>query len=181
MPIKDHTVTSFDSGQLLISRILLFIIDAANYESDPSMSFFCTMAVAAMLTIVLIKTLVYRHTLASCIELFSLLNITILFAVSWLTNTTRYCKWHPIREYAAYISVPVMMLLFMGIILYQLIVAIHPKLIMVVDPKVLFKRGKSTEQTTGETAHAVSVEPPTSITVELQECDQLKEPLSETN
>ena len=49
--------------------------------------------------------------------------------------------------------------------------AFHPKLIMVVYPKVLFKGGKSTEQTTGETAHVVSVEPPTSTTVELQECD----------
>ena len=59
-----------------------------------------------------------------------------------------------------------MMLLFVGIILYQLIVAIHPKLIMVVDPKVLFRGGKSTEQTTGETTHVESVEPPTSTTVE---------------
>ena len=130
---------------------------------------------------VLIKTAVYRHTLANCIELFSLLNIVILFAVSWLTTTTDYLKWHPIREYATYISVAVTMLAFMGIIVYQLLAAIHPKLIMAVYTKVFNRRDKSTEQTTSETAHAVSVEPPTSTTVELQECDQLKEPLLETS
>ena len=171
----------FWTGLLLIVRLLLVIIDASNYETDPSMSFFCTMGVTIPLAVVLIKAAVYRHTLANCIELFSLLNLVILFAVSWLTTTTGYLKWHKIREYATYISVAVTMLAFMGIILYQLLAAIHPKLIMVVYPKVFNRQDKSTEQTTGETAHAVSVEPPTSTTVELQECDQLKEPLLETN
>ena len=131
------------------------------------------MAVTMPLAMVLVKNAVYRHTLANCIELFSLLNLVILFAVSWLTTTTGYLKWHPIREYAAYISVVVTMLLFIGIILYQLIMAVYDK--------VFNRRDKSTEQTTSETAHVVSVEPPTSTTVELQECDQLKEPLLETN
>ena len=171
----------FWTGLLLVIRLLLVIIDASNYETDPSMSFFCTMGVTIPLAVVLIKAAVYRHTLANCIELFSLLNLVILFAVSWLTTTTGYLKWHKIREYATYISVAVMMFMFMGIILYQLLATIHPKLIMVVYPKVFDRRDKSTEQTTSETAHAVSVEPPTSTTVELQECDQLKEPLLETN
>ena len=171
----------FWTGLLLILRIVLFIIDASNYGNDPSMSFFCTIGVIIPLAMVLVKTGVYRHTLANCIELLSLLNLMILFAVSWLTTTTGYLKWHPIREYATYISVAVTMLAFIGIILYQLIVAIYPTLIMVVYPKVFDRRDKSTEQTTGETAHAVSVEPPTSTTVELQECDQLREPLLETN
>ena len=171
----------FWTGLLLILRILLFIIDASNYGNDPSMSFFCTIGVIIPLAMVLVKTHVYRHTLANCIELLSLLNLMILFAVSWLTTTTEYPKWHPIREYATYISVAVTMLMFMGIILYQLIVAIYPTLIMVVYPKVFDRRDKTTEQTTGDNAHAVSVEPPTSTTVELQECDQLREPLLETN
>ena len=171
----------FWTGLLLILRIVLFIIDAANYGNDPSMSFFCTIGVIIPLAMVLVRFGVYRHTLANCIELLSLLNLMILFAVSWLTTTTGYPKWHSIREYAAYISVGVTMLMFIGIILYQLLMAIHPKLIMVIYPKVFNRRDKSTEQTTGETAHAVSVEPPTSTTVELQECDQLKEPLLETN
>ena len=171
----------FWTGLFLVIRLLLVIIDASNYETDPSMSFFCTMGVTIPLAMVLIKAAVYRQTLANCVELFSLLNLVILFAVSWLTTTTGYLKWHPIREYATYISVAVTMLMFMGIILYQLLAAVHPKLIMVVYPKVFNRRDKSTEQTTGETAHAVSVEPPTSTTVELQECDQLKEPLLETN
>ena len=171
----------FWTGLLLILRIVLFIIDASNYGNDPSMSFFCTIGVIIPLAMVLVRFGVYRHTLANCIELLSLLNLMILFAVSWLTTRTEYPKWHPIREYATYISVAVMMLMFIGIILYQLLAAIHPKLIMVVYPKVFDRRDKSTEQTTGETAHAVSVEPPTSTTVELQECVQLKEPLLETN
>ena len=171
----------FWTGLLLILRIVLLIIDASNYGNDPSMSFFCTIGVIIPLAMVLVKTHVYRHTLANCIELLSLLNLMILFAVSWLTTTTEYPKWHPIREYATYISVAVTMLAFIGIILYQLIVAIYPTLIMVVYPKVFNRRDKSTEQTTGETAHAVSVEPPTSTTVELQDCDQLREPLLETN
>ena len=171
----------FWTGLLLILRIVLFIIDAANYGNDPSMSFFCTIGVIISLAMVLVRFGVYRHTLANCIELLSLLNLMILFAVSWLTTTTGYLKWHKIREYATYISVAVTMLMFIGIILYQLLAAIHPKLIMVVCPKVFNRQDKSTEQTTSETAHAVSVEPPTSTTVELQECVQLKEPLLETN
>ena len=171
----------FWTGLLLILRIVLFIIDASNYGNDPSMSFFCTIGVVIPLAMVLVKFGVYRHTLANCIELLSLLNLMILFAVSWLTTMTEYPKWHPIREYATYISVAVTMLMFIGIILYQLLAAIHPKLIMAVCPKVFDRRDKSTEQTTGETAHGVSVGPPTSTTVELQECDQLKEPLLETN
>ena len=163
----------FWTGLFLVIRLLLVIIDASNYETDPSMSFFCTMGVTIPLAMVLIKAAVYRQTLANCIELLSLLNLVILFAVSWLTTTTGYLKWHPIREYATYISVAVTMLVFIGIIFYQLIMAVYPK--------VFDRRDKSTEQTKGETAHVVSVEPPTSTTVELQECDELKEPLLETN
>ena len=134
----------FWTGLLLILRIVLFIIDASNYRNDPSMSFFCTIGVIILLAIVLVRFGVYRHTLANCIELLSLLNLVILFAVSWLTTTTEYPKWCPIREYATYISVAVTMLMLIGIMLYQLIVAIHPKLIMVVYPKVFNRRGKST-------------------------------------
>ena len=161
----------FWTGLLLISRVVLFIVYASNYESDPSLSFFCTIAVTAPLAVVLIKTAVYRHNLANSIELLSLLNIVTLCAVSWLTTTTSYEKWHSIREYTIYISVSVMIVVFLGIILYQMV--------MMTCPKAFDKRRKLVEQTTTvSTDHfSVSAEPPTSTTVSVE----LKEPLLDTS
>ena len=127
------------------------------------MSFFCTIAVLVPLIVVLTKTMVYKHNMANCIELFSVLNIVILFAVSWFTTTTGYFKRHPIRVYATYISVAVIMILFLSLILYQLI--------NVLKHSVTNKTGQHTEQTASEAIQDenVSAQAPTSTTVELRE------------
>ena len=162
----------FWTGLLLISRVVLFIVYASNYESDPSLSFFCTTAIAVILAMILVKTAVYRHNLANSIELLSLLNIVTLCAVSWLTTTTGYEKWpYPIRECTIYISVSVMIVVFLGIVLYQLV--------MMTCPKAFDKRRKLVEQTTtvDTDQFSVSAEPPTSTTVSVE----LKEPLLDTS
>ena len=153
----------FWTGLLLVLRILLCIIDASNFENDPSLSFFCTITASVPLIVVLIKTMVYKHNLANCIELISVLNIVMLFGVSWLTTTTEYPKWRPVREYATYISVGVIMILFLFLILYQLILALCPK--------VFNQPDKLTELTASEAApdENVSAQAPTSTTVELRE------------
>ena len=69
----------FWTGLLLVLRILLYIIDATNFENDPSLSFFCTVTLLVPLIVVLIKTMVYKHNLANCIELISVLNIVMLY------------------------------------------------------------------------------------------------------
>ena len=162
----------FWTGLLLISRVVLFIVYASNYESDPSLSFFCTTAIAVILAMILVKTAVYRHNLANSIELLSLLNIVTLCAVSWLTTTTGYEKWpYPIRECTIYISVSVMIVVFLGIVLYQLVI--------MTCPKAFDKRRKLVEQTTtvDTDQFSVSAEPPTSTTVSVE----LKEPLLDTS
>ena len=96
-------------------------------------------------------------------ELISVLNIVMLFAVSWLTTTTGHFKRHLIREYATYISVAVIMILFLSLILYQLI--------NVLKHSVTNKTGRYAAQTTSKAAQDenVSAEAPTSTTVELRE------------
>ena len=129
------------TGLLLVIRVLLLIIDASNYDNDPSMSFFCTIALTVPLVAVLNKTptYIYRHKMANYIELISLINILTLFAVCWLTTTTNYLKWHQVREYTTYFSVAVTILLFLTIIMYQVILASYPS--------AFNKRDKPVEQT----------------------------------
>ena len=69
----------------------------------------------------LVKKKIYRLKLVNHIETFSLLNIVTLSAVNWLLTSTGYGKWHPVREYTTYISVALMMTVFLGIICYQII------------------------------------------------------------
>ena len=69
----------------------------------------------------LVKKKIYRLKLVDHIETFSLLNIVTLSAVNWLRTCTGYDKWHPVREYTTYISVALMMTVFLGIICYQII------------------------------------------------------------
>ena len=109
------------TGLFLIIRLLLFIIHASNYENDPSVSFFPTiMIVFPFAMLCLVKKKIYRHKLANHIETVSLLNVVTLSAVNWLLTSTGYGKWHPIREYTTYISVALMITLFLGIICYQI-------------------------------------------------------------
>ena len=117
----------FWTGLLLILRIVLFVVYAFNYDNDPSMSFFWTIIVLFPFAMLCLNTRnVYRHKLANHIETLSLLNIVILCCVNWLTTTTTYSTWKPIREYATYSSVVLMMITFTGIVLYQLVRKIRP-------------------------------------------------------
>ena len=109
------------TGLFLGLRILLYIINASNYENDPSVSFFWTVVILGPFAIFCLTSRnVYRHKLANYIESFSLLNIVILCLVSWVTTTTGYIKWHALRGYTTYTSVTVMMLVFLLIIFYQI-------------------------------------------------------------
>ena len=162
----------FWTGLLLILRIVLFVVYAFNYDNDPSMSFFWTIIVLFPFAMLCLNTRnVYRHKLANHIDF--LLNIVILCCVNWLTTTTTYSTWKPIREYATYSSVVLMMITFTGIVLYQLVRKIRPN--------AFNQQFTQIKNTTVETDHQVSAEPPTSTTVELEECVDLKEPLLDSN
>ena len=163
----------FWTGLLLILRVLLFIVYTSNHENDPSITFFFTVVVTLPLLIVLIKTTVYRHRMANWIELLSQTNIVMLCSTNWLTTATGYISWHPIREYATYISVAVIMLCFLAILLHQLIQRCHPN--------TSTKSGKPIDQTTIQASYEPSLRAPTSSVVELKECDQLRELLLDTN
>ena len=164
----------FWTGLLFILRMVLFVVYAFNYDNDPSMSFFWTnMVLFPFAMLCLITRNVYRHKLANHIETLSLLNIVILCCVNWLTTTTTYSTWQPIREYATYSSVVLMMITFAGIVFYQLVRKIRPN--------AFNQQFTQVKNTTVEADHQVSAEPPTSTTVELEECVDLKEPLLDSN
>ena len=158
------------TGLLLIVRMPLFLIYASNYENDPSMNFFWTVMILGPITMFcLIKRKVYRHKVANYIETFSLLNIVILGLVCWLTTTTGYNKWQPIREYATYSSVAMIMIVFLGIIFYQVGMKKIPK-------RKKSKRNNQEIDATQEVKSSQTI--PTHSVVDL---DQLNEPLLYTD
>ena len=108
------------TGLFLVLRLVFYLVDALNYEKDPSVSFFwVNMILFPFAILCLIKKNVYRHKMANYIETFSLLNIVILCSVNWVTNTTRYERLRAIGELVTYISVAVIMMLFLWIVFYQ--------------------------------------------------------------
>ena len=159
------------TGLLLLARLVLFVVYAANFKSDCSMNFFWTIAVTVLLIAVLLGKPVYRHRIANRIELFCLVNIMILYSVNWLTSKTDYEEWRPIGLVTTYTSVAVIILTFFFIILYQ-----QTKLCSCICTKLLKSREHG-ENTDGE----LTVSIPTSSVVELEECDQLKEPLLDSD
>ena len=161
----------FWTGLLLLARLVLFVVYAANYKDDFSMTFFWTIAITALLIAILLAKPVYRHRIANQIELLCLVNIMILCSVNWLTSKTDYHKWEPIGLVATYISVAVVMLTFFFIILYQ-----QTKLRSCISTK-LHKPLEYNVHTHGESTGSI----PTSSVVELEECDQLKEPLLDSD
>ena len=117
------------TGLLLVLRIVLFVIDAANYENDPSMSFYWTVTILCPVAMIcLLKKNVYRHKFANHIETVSLLNIVVLYSVNWLTMTTTYKKWYPIKVYTTYFSVTLMMVAFIGAVSCKAITKLASKL-----------------------------------------------------
>ena len=160
------------TGLFLVLRVILFLIDASNYENDPSMSFFSTVMILFPFAILcLIKRNIYRHKLANCIEIFSLLNIVILCSVNWLTMTTSYRKWHPIGEHVTYTSVAVMMLVFLLIVFYQVCTKIASKFI---------QKKKNNQEIIDEAVQETfpAINTPTYSEVEI---NVLREPLLETD
>ena len=160
----------FLAGLLLLAR-LVFVTYAANYTNDISMNFFWTIVVTALLTAILLRKRVYRHKTANWIEMLCLINIMTLCSANWLANKTDHHKWRYIGPATTYTSVSVIMLTFFFIILYQQ-TKIHSF--------VCAKRHKPQEQdvrTNGES----NVSAPTSSVVELEECNQLKEPLLDSD
>ena len=162
----------FWTGLLLIVRLGLFTVYAANFENDCSISFFWTIAATALLTAVSLRNEVYRHKLANWIELLSLINIVMVCSINWLTTNTGYKKWYPIGEYATCTSVSVMMLIFLGVIVYQVIPKLCPNIFTQKETPVI-------DQTAAH--HDLKKDIPTSSVVELEECDQLKEPLLDSD
>ena len=161
----------FWTGLLLLARLVLFVVYAANFKSDCSMNFFWTIAITALLIAVLLGKPVYRHRIANRIELVCLVNIVILCFVNWLTSKTDYRNWERIGLVTTYISVAVIMLTFFFIILYQ-----QTKLHSCISTK-LHKPREHGVHTDGES----NVSAPTSSVVELEECNQLKEPLLDSD
>ena len=161
----------FWSGLLLLIRSVLFVVYVINYTDDISMNFFWTIAVIALLIAVLLRKPVYRHGISNWIELSCLFNIVMLCSVNWLTSKTDYRKWEPIGLVTTYISVAVVMLTFLFSILYQR--TKHCSC-------VCTNRDKPQEQGVG-TAAKSAVNAPTSSVVELEECNQLKEPLLDSD
>ena len=161
----------FWTGLLLLTRLVLFVVYASNYTNDYSISFFWTVAVTALLISVLLRKAVYKHQIANWIELLSLVNIVILCSVSWLSKKTEYHQWRFIGTATTYTSAAVIMLTFFFIILYQ-----QTRLHFC----VCTKRHKPREQgvrTDGDS----TVNVPTFSVVELEESNQLKEPLLDSD
>ena len=161
----------FWTGLLLLARLVLFVVYTANFKNDFSMSFFWTIAITALLIAVLLRKPVYRHRIANGIELLCLINIMILCSVNWLTNKTVYEEWTPIGLVTTYTSVAVIILTFFFIILYQ-----QTRLYSFVCSK-RHKPRKQGVRTDGESTLSV----PTSSVVELEESNQLKEPLLDSD
>ena len=117
----------------------------------------------------LIKKNVYRQKMVNYIETFSLLNIVILCSVNWVTNTTRYERLRAIGELVTYISVAVMMMLFLWILFYQGRKKITSK----------FKwRRKNIREVNAVSETKPKHSPPTCSVVEVND---LKEPLLDTD
>ena len=159
------------TGLLLVLRIVLFVIDAANYENDPSMSFYCTVTILCPVAMIcLLKRNVYRHKFANYVETLSLLNIVILYSVNWLTMTTNYEKWQPIKMYATYFSVTLMMVAFTGVVLYKAFVKLALKF---KTPKRETQARANQDLVVGEAQ--MSAKAP--VTCSVVELEHLKEPL----
>ena len=164
------------TGLMLMIRVPLFIVYTVNYRSDPGISHFCTIAATNMAIFAILKNATYKHKITNWIEMFSLLNLITLCAVNWLSSKTDYEELQSIGEFMTYTSVALMMLVFMGIILYQLCSTFSIKRI-VANGQIFQVR-----QTENQASRELKVSnAPTSSEVELKDCDQLREPLLDSD
>ena len=108
----------FWTGLLLVIRVVLLVIFALNFEKDPSMNYFWTVIIIGPIAMFCFtKQNVYRHKIVNLTESVSLLNITVLFIVSWICTATSYTEWHSIRKYVTYVSIALLLLLSLIILL----------------------------------------------------------------
>ena len=166
----------FWTGLMLMIRVPLFIIYTANFRHDLAISFFWTITASSLALFIILSKTVYRHKIANRIETFTLLNLIILCSVNWLTSTTGYIQWQSTRKFTSYASVAVMMLVFMGIILYQLCSTFSINRVF-----ALSKRSQI-GQAENQACHELKVSSTlTTSEVELEACDQLREPLLDSD
>ena len=160
----------FWTGLMLILRVVLYIIYASNYDDDLSINLFCTiMVVGPVAMFCLVRLSVYEKRFVNLLEAVSLLNLVCLCAVTWLCSTTGYRNWYQIKQYVSCISATVSLLVFSLTGPYQLLKNHFTW---------SFGRKRRERMINEEPAEAqVSVKAPTSTLVELNECDQLQEPL----
>ena len=171
------------TGLMLMARAVpLSITYTTNFRGDPTISFFWTTATTALIIFLMLKKAKYRYRLTHYLEMISLINIVILFSTCWLTSTTVYQTWHSFKKYTTYTSSVITMLMFMGILTHQALLPLcHRKL------HKLLRNVNLNVNLTKVTGHACasnvnqSENTPTFSVVELKECDQLIEPLLDTN
>ena len=157
---------------MLVLRVILFSIYASNYENDTSLSLFWTLLIVGPTGIFcLLKSTVYRKKFANFIETLSLLNISLLSAVTWLMVSTGYTEVHSIRKYANYISVVLMMGAFLSILIYQIVLCTSQKL------HCYRKNGTKRVEHSTTVSMESPVPAPTSSVVELKDCNSLRESL----
>ena len=164
------------TGLMLMIRVPLFIIYTVNFKNDLAINLFWTVTATSLALFIVLSKAVHRHKIANRIEIFTLLNLIILCSVNWLTSTTSYMKWHSIGEFMTYISVGLMMLVFIGIILYQLCTTFSIKRIFAISKRFQVR------QTENQASRELKVSnAPTSSEVELKNCNQLREPLLDSD
>ena len=159
------------SGLLLMLRIILYSIFAANYANDPSMSFLLiNLLVFPVCLFCLTKQNVYRYKFANYLESLSLLNIVVLCSVNWFTAATAYKISRNSGDYVTCASIALSMILFLLIIIYQLVL------------KFGFQSHFRKRQILGHHQdvgfrNLISNKAPTSSVVELQQINFLRESL----
>ena len=160
---------------MLMIRVPLFIVHTANFRHDLAISFFWTITASSLALFIILSKTVYRHIIANRIETFTLLNLIILCSVNWLTSTTGYIQWQSIRKFTSYASVALMMLVFMGVILYQLYSTFSKRIFTLSNISQI----RQTENQAGRELKVSNA--PTTSEVELKNCDQLREPLLDSD
>ena len=164
------------TGLLLMVRVPLFIVYTVNYRNDPGISHFCTIAATSIATFTILKNATYKRKITNWMKTFSLLNLVTLCSVNWLSSKIDYKELQSIGGFSTYASVALMMLVFIGIILYQLCSTFPIKRIFA-SSKI-----SQIQQPVNQASRELKVSnAPTSSEVELKDCDQLREPLLDSD
>ncbi len=118
------------TGLMIFLRLLLFIVFAMNFNNDASMNFFWINILISPFTVLCFIKSVYRKKFANFLEAFSLLNLVMLCAVSWLVRSTVYNKLHEIIPEVTYVSIALTILAFLSILIYQVKLKVFPQILI---------------------------------------------------